>query len=89
MISLTILLAVTVAYGAGGPAASQPKDEGTSKNRTTEALKRLAKKTVEVVPAIMERVVGIILTFLTKLLDLELHMHGPSFSLLQDLLGYD
>ena len=52
--------------------SSPPKDKGVLKksfDRLTDALKRLAGKTVEVLPAIVESVVGAILSFLGKVVE--------------------
>ena len=54
--------------GAGG-SASPTKDEGVLKkwlNRLADALKRLASKAVEALPAIVGNVPGAILSFLGK-----------------------
>ena len=72
----TIVLAITGVFGGGwgggaGGSASPPKDEGVLKkwlNRLADALKRLAGKAVEVLPAIVRSVVGVILSFLGKVL---------------------
>ena len=56
VISLTIVLAVTDVFGRGCPVVSQPKDEGASKKRFAEALKIPARKAVEALIAIIERV---------------------------------
>ena len=65
------LLAITVVFGGvdGGAGGSPPKDEEVLKkwlDRLTNALKRLAEKAVVALPAIMENVVGAILSFLGK-----------------------
>ena len=66
----TIGLAVTGAFGGGGGAGgSPPKGEGVLKkwlNSLADALKRLAGKAVEVLPAIVKSVVGAILSFIGK-----------------------
>ena len=64
----TIVLAITGGFGrgGGGTGGSPPKDEGILKNGLADALKRLAKKVVEALPAIVESVVGAILSFLGK-----------------------
>ena len=63
----TIVLAITGVFGGkAGGCASPLKDEGVLKkwlNRLADALKRLAGKTVEELPAIVESVVGAILNF--------------------------
>ena len=64
----TIVLAITGAFGGGrgGGSASSPKDEGALKkwlSRLADALKRLAGKAVEALPAIVGIVVGTILSF--------------------------
>ena len=62
----TIALAITGAFGgSGGAGGSLPKDEGWL-GRLADALKRLAGKAVEALPAIVESVVGVILSFLGK-----------------------
>ena len=63
-----IVLSVSGDFGAG-TGGSPPKDEGTLKKRLNslaDALKRLAGKAVEVLPAIVGSVVGAILRFLGK-----------------------
>ena len=64
----TIVLAITGVFGGGGggTGGSPPKDEGILKNGLADALKRLAGKAVEALPAIVESVVGAILSFLGK-----------------------
>ena len=65
----TIALAITGALGGGGGEGSTPKDEWILNkwlNRLADALKRLAGKAVEVLPAIVGSVVGTILSFLGK-----------------------
>ena len=64
----TIVLAITGVFGGGrgGGSASSPKDEGALKkwlSRLADALKRLAGKAVEALPAIVGIVVGTILSF--------------------------
>ena len=60
----TIVLAITGVFGGGGGAGgSPPKDEGVLKkwlNRLADALKRLAGKAVEALPAIVGSVAGAI-----------------------------
>ena len=68
-ISTTVLAITGAIGGGGGPGVSSPKDEGTLKKwlgRLADALRRLAGKTVEALPAIMESFVGAILIFLGK-----------------------
>ena len=77
----TIVLAITSVFVGGGEAGSSPpKDEGVLKNwldRLADALKRLAGKAVEALPAIVGSVVGAILVvFLAKLLNFLLCIHG-------------
>ena len=77
----TIVLAITGVFVGGGEAGSSPpKDEGVLKNwldRLADALKRLAGKAVEALPAIVGSVVGAILVvFLAKLLNFLLCIHG-------------
>ena len=64
----TIVLAITVVFGGGGRAGgSTPKDEGVLKkwlDRLADALKRLAGKAVEALPAIVGSAVGAIVSFL-------------------------
>ena len=55
--------------GGGGAGVFPPKDEGALKkwlDRLATALKRLAKKAVEVLPAIVRSGVGVISNFLGK-----------------------
>ena len=69
MIISTIVLAITGVFGGGGGGGSPPKDEGALKkwlDRLANALKRLAGKAVEALPAIVESVVGAILSLLGK-----------------------
>ena len=66
----TIALTITGACGGGG-GGSPPKDEGVLNkwlNRLADALKKL--------PAIVGSIVGVILSFLCKALDLLLNIHG-------------
>ena len=64
------MLTITVIFrGEGGAGGSPPADEGVVKkwlDRLANALKRLAGKTVEVLPAIVGSVVGRILSLLPK-----------------------
>ena len=66
----TIALAITgVFWGGEGTGGSPPKDEGILKkwlDRLTNALKRLAGKVAEALSAIVESVIGAILSFLRK-----------------------
>ena len=66
----TIVLAITGVFVGGGEAGSSPpKDEGVLKNwldRLADALKRLAGKAVEALPAIVRSLVAAILSFLGK-----------------------
>ena len=69
MIISTIALAITGVFGGGRRGGSPPKDEGALKkwlDRLANALKRLAGKAVEALPAIVESVVGAILSLLGK-----------------------
>ena len=64
-----IVLAITGVFGGGGrgTGGSLPKEEGVLKkwlDRLANALKRLAGKTVEALPAIVGNVVAAILSFL-------------------------
>ena len=66
-----IVLAVIGIFGGGGrgTGGSPSKDEGVLRKwleRLADALKRLAGKTVEVLPAIVGSIVGAILSFLGK-----------------------
>ena len=77
----TIVLAITGIFGGGGRGAggTPSKDKRTSKkwlDRLADALKRLAGKAAEALPAIVGSVVGTILSFLEWLLDLWLNIHG-------------
>ena len=78
----TVVLVITGVFGGGGrgTGGSPPKDEGVLKkwlDRLADALKRLAGKAVESLPAIVGSVVGAILVvFLAKLLDFLLSIHG-------------
>ena len=67
----TIALAITGVFGggSGGAGGTPSKGKGTLRkrlDRLADALKRLAGKTAEALPAIMERVVGAILSFFGK-----------------------
>ena len=66
----TIVLTITGVFGGGaGTGGSQPKDEAVLKKwlgRLSDALRRLAAKAIEVLPAIVRSVVGAILSFLGK-----------------------
>ena len=68
----TIVLAITGTFGGGGGGGGSPtKDEGVLNkwlNRLAGALKKL--------PAIVGSIVGVILSFLCKALDLLLNIHG-------------
>ena len=77
----TIVLAITGIFGGGGRGAggTPSKDKRTSKkwlDKLADALKRLAGKAAEALPAIVGSVVGTILSFLEGLLDLWLNIHG-------------
>ena len=62
----TTVLAITGVFGGGrGARGSPPKDEGWL-GRLADALKRLAGKAVEALSAIVESVVGTILSLLGK-----------------------
>ena len=72
----TIVLAITGAFGgSGGVGGSPPKDEKWL-CRLADALKRLAGKTVEALPAIVGSVFGAILSFLGKAIGLVAEHHG-------------
>ena len=66
----TIVLAITGVFeGVGRPGGSPPEDEGVLKkslDRLANALKRLAEKAVDALPAIVGSVAGAILSFLVK-----------------------
>ena len=67
----TIVLAITGAFGGGEAetGGSPPKDEGVLKkwlDRLADALKKLAGKAVETLPAIVRSAIGAILSFLGK-----------------------
>ena len=71
--TITTIILITGIFrrggGGGGGSASPSKDERALKNwlnRLADALKRLAGKTVEAQPAIVESVAGAILRFLGK-----------------------
>ena len=82
----TIVLAITGTFGGGGGGGgegggggSPTKDEGVLNkwlNRLADALKKFAGKAVEALPAIVGSIVGVILSFLCKALDLLLNIHG-------------
>ena len=70
MTTSKIVLAITGAFegGSRGP-TSQPKDKGVLKkwlHRLATALKRLARKAAEALPAIVGSVVSVILSLLGK-----------------------
>ena len=66
----TIVLAITCVFGGGGGTGGSPSEgRGTLKkwlDRLADALKRLAGKTVETLPATLGSVIGSILSFLGK-----------------------
>ena len=66
----TIMVAITGAFGVGiGVGSSPPRNEGVLNKwlkRLADALKWLAVKAVEALPAIVESVVGVIVSFLGK-----------------------
>ena len=68
MIISTMILFITGVFGGGrGAGGSSPKDKEVLKkwlDRLADALKRLAEKAVEALPAIVESVVAAILSFL-------------------------
>ena len=76
-----IVLATTGVFGGGrGTEGSPQKDELVLKkwlDRLADTLKRLAGKAVETLPVIVGNVVGAILSFLGKAVDLLLNIHGP------------
>ena len=78
----TIVLALTGDpwEGVGGVVGGSPsKNEGVLNkllNRLADALKRLAREAVEALPAIVGSVVGAILSFSERQLDLLLNIHG-------------
>ena len=68
-ISSIVLTITGIFRGEGGAGGSAPKNEGVVKkwlDRLANALKRLAGKTVEVLPALVGSVVGGTLSFLAK-----------------------
>ena len=66
----TIVLAITDVFGGGsGGAGGTQSDKGTLKkwlDRLVDALKRLTGKATEALPAIIESIVGVILSFFGK-----------------------
>ena len=77
------VLAMTGGFGRGGdPAGSEtspPKDKGALKkwlNKLADALKLLAGITVETFSAIVGSVIGAVLSFFARLLDLLLNIPG-------------
>ena len=77
----TIVLAITGVFGGGsggreGAGGSPPKDEGWL-DKLANALKGLAGKAFEIVKAIVVNILGAILSFLKRPLDLLLNIHGP------------
>ena len=72
----TILLAITGVFGGGGETGGPPSKDERWLGRLAAALKRLAGKGIEALPAIVGSVVGAILSFLERLLDLWLSIHG-------------
>ena len=65
----TISLTITDVLGGSPAASGSPKDKGTLKKwlqKLPDTLKRLAGKTVEILPAIMGNAVGAILSILSK-----------------------
>ena len=65
----TIVLALTSVLKEGGGGGSPSKDKGVLKkwlDRLADALKRLAGKAAEALPAFVGSVVGAILSFLVK-----------------------
>ena len=65
----SIVFAITGVFWGGGAGSSTPKDEGILKkwlDRLADALKRLAEKAIEALPAIVGSVAGAILSFLGK-----------------------
>ena len=92
MIISTVALAITGVFGGGGGGVggSPPKDEGTLKkwlHRLPNALKRLAGKAVEALPAIVGSVIGAILSFLGKAAGFVAE-HTWALFFLQDVLVY-
>ena len=65
----TIVLAITIVFGGGRwTGGSPPKDKGVLEkwlDRLADALKRLAEKAVEALPAIVGSLVGAILSLLS------------------------
>ena len=62
----TIILAIDGVFGGTGGTGSPSKDKGTLKkwlDRLADALKRLAGKAAEALPAIVRSIVGAILSF--------------------------
>ena len=65
----TISLTITDVLGGSPAASGSPKDKGTLKKwlqKLPDTLKRLAGKTVEILPAIVGNAVGAILSILSK-----------------------
>ena len=87
----TIVLAITGAFGGGEAetGGSPPKDEGVLKkwlDRLADALKRLAGKAVEALPAIVGSVVCATLSFLEKVVRFAAKHTWAIIFLLQGLL---
>ena len=76
----TIVLAITGVFGGtGGTGGTPSKDNGTLKkwlDRLADALKRLARKVAEALPAIVGSVVGANLSFLGKAVGFVANTHG-------------
>ena len=92
MTILTIVLAITGAFGGGrGAGVSPPKDEGVLMKwleRLADALKKLAGKVVEALPAILRSTGGAILSFLGKAVGFVAEYTWALFVIVAGLVGW-